>query len=441
MPLVDNSAASKISLRRLIYLDSLFTQYLQKFDKSSLIAHIVWEREKFARSFFETYQGFDLAKFLTFNVLIKRLMSRTSFTGQLLANEKNTADLIDRFSGYVSIYHDHISLKSGFYSMIGVKPFDLEKMSKEELLKNFKIVPNETYLPVLETFESNDILREEEAQRKIEEYKSQFQPAMSQKKITYTPYEIIEKFYPTLNQLYCGLFRNTLFLRIFDFSYLKGHVTPSKMMDFVNQFPLVESYPTVAEVNDFLRRLEKSFPGMRPKIPEKMFVFSEKNSQIFPLFVALENHVFISHRTSFIIYLLLHPILYKDRFDPETQRRSREFEKREVAEKFRRTGFNYFPDLQDKKKKPTLQIDGIATRGDTMYVIECKGWGIKPLYDLRERQQYLERDLKGIVDGREYTTKNGKLEIKKKVSLLDKVRFAKENMEIWGFDPALFPDV
>ena len=142
LPLVDNSAASKISLRRLMYLDSLFTQYLQKFDKNSLIAHIVWEREKFARSFFETYQGFDLAKFLTFNVLIKRLMSKTSFTGQLLANEKNTADLIDRFSGYVSIYHDHISLKSGFYSMIGVKPFDLEKMSKEELLKNFKIVPN-----------------------------------------------------------------------------------------------------------------------------------------------------------------------------------------------------------------------------------------------------------------------------------------------------------
>jgi len=444
LPILDKDTAVDVFGRVLRYLNDLLKKHLQAFEKNRLILHVLWEREKFARSYFDTYQGFDLTKFMTLNVLIRQLMNETIFRGNLVADERNTAELVEHFTTYVRFADYHILLEGGFYSLSITEPFDSKNLSETELLKNVKIFPNETYLPVLETFENNDILRKKEAQGKIEEYRelaeSERARILKRGKVAYTSDQIIEKWYPTLNQLYCGLHRNVKFRETFDLCNFKGF-SPQRIMEFVNQFPLINSVFTSSEVGDFLERLQRSFPGRRSKVLEKAFVFGETNSRIFPLFVRLGNLVYISHRTAFVVYLLLHPILYKERFDLETSRRSLEMERREAQENFEKAGFTYSPGLKDNPKKPRLEIDGIATRGATMYVVECKGWDLKPLYDHEWRQKDLERDLRGIVDGVKYERKDGQLKSERKVSLLEKVRFAEENMKIWSFDSESFSEV
>ena len=52
-----------------------------------------------------------------------------------------------------------------------------------------------------------------------------------------------------------------------------------------------------------------------------------------------------------------------------------------------------------------------------------------------ELHDYLERDLKGMVDGIKYTAKKGRLVGKKIPSLLDKIQYVTSNMQRHGFDP------
>jgi len=435
----------EISVRRLKYLKSLFDKLFQSFEKNPLMVHVIYEREMFVRNFFKKYQPLDLKEFMTFNLLIKELAKETNSDGNLLADQSNTAKLIEYFSKYVNLYDDHILLENDFYSMIANQPFDLSSLSMDDMLKSFKVIPNETYLPVLETYENNDIMRADEARRKIAEYERQYPLSMDflpKNKVDRTPDEIIKEFYPTLNQLLCGLSRNTMFQETFCFeSYRKLHIAPKKIMNLANAFPALKQGITKVAIDDFRIKSQKIFPGVRSKMLERSLVFSETNSNVFPLFVALGDCVYISHITSFLIYLLLHPVLYKQIFDQETQKRSHEFERQEVERKFRELGFDYLPNVKDRDKNPTLQIDGVATRQTSMYVVECKVWDLKPLYYHQWRQQDLERDLKGIVDGLSYEMKNGKRQSDRKVSLLHKIDFVKKNMKNMGFDPALHTEI
>ena len=132
----------------------------------------------------------------------------------------------------------------------------------------------------------------------------------------------------------------------------------------------------------------------------------------------------------------MHGIIYKDLFDRETERRSKEFEKAEVKKNFERIGWLYYTNKTDKKN-PSLEIDGLATYNKKMLVIECKGWQLYPLYESQKRQSYLTRDIKGIVEGKKFT---GEKAIKVP-SLVDKIEFVKKNMNIWGLNPADYDEV
>jgi len=66
---------------------------------------------------------------------------------------------------------------------------------------------------------------------------------------------------------------------------------------------------------------------------------------------------------------------------------------------------------------------------------------LTPFYEHKNKHKYLERDLKGIVDGFEYTTKKGRLTSKRIPSLIEKIHYARENMQSEGFDPSEFRTV
>jgi hypothetical protein len=257
------------------------------------------------------------------------------------------------------------------------------------------------------------------------------------KKVTYTARELIRTCYPILNALYCGLLKNVFYASTFDFSNYRGVVhDPTWIMEIANRFPLVEGIGTVAPLHVF-RALLKQYFGSHALAAEPILLFSKTNTTTFPLFILLDGRVFVSHRTAFIIYALLHPILLKDYYDNETARLTKQLETGKAKDAFERAGFRYVPNILDRPKKPRMEIDAVAGRNGTLLVVEIKGWGLTPFYEHKKKHEYLQRDLKGIVDGIKYT-KSAKKRI---VSLLEKIQYVTSNMQRCGFDPLEFKTV
>ena len=171
VPLVSKPLSIEISRRRLEYLDQLFLRGIQEFTKNQLISHIVWEREKFARSFFDEYQVFRIGKFVAYSLLIKKIMAQKQFKGNLVADERTTQQLVDLFSEYIGHLTDHIYLEDGLGELMAKGSFDSDNIPPEQMLSNFVVVKNQRFLPIHSTFANNQIYDKEEAKRKFEEYK------------------------------------------------------------------------------------------------------------------------------------------------------------------------------------------------------------------------------------------------------------------------------
>jgi len=440
---VDRTLALQISDDRLSHLYGLFLEYLKQFKKKQLIAHILWEREKYSRGYFDNYQAFEISRFVSYSYLIKRLMVEP-FDGYREANTQNTPEIISKFSKYLGLLTEHIYLKNGFAEMVAKQPFDPGSLTLEKKLSDFKITYTEDYLPLIRTFANNEIYSKEEGERKIEEYRKELerirQSENASAKIKYTPEEMIRNFYPTLNQLYCGLLKNVVYATTFDFSNYNGIVTdPARIMELANGFLPVRDMITATSSVEFRRGLRRVF---KEKMHEAagVLLFSETNVKTFPLFVLLDDHVFISHRTAFLIYLLLHPILVKQCFDKETVKRSKDLETTMAKDAFQKAGYKWVPVVTDKKKA-TLEIDALAARNGTLFVVEVKGWGLTTFYEHKNKHEQLVRDLKGVVDGLCYRMKDGQLVGKKIPSLLEKIEYAKTNMSKHGFDQKVFMSV
>jgi len=438
--IVNKDEALKISNYRIKLINNVFAGHFRKFQKDRLIAHIIWARENFSRSFFKEYQGLDLNKFLTLNLLIKRLMSQQNYKNEIEADQKLVNEIVDTFSRLVSLVNMHIQLANSFANMMHKPQLNFREVDLEQLMADFRIVPNERFKPLLRTCRSHDVLTVTQAKEKIENYKREFKSLMLSKahepKKSYTIGGFVKHFYPTIDQFYCSLLRNALFARTFDFANFGDNLlSPRRLMDLVNQFPMVEEAITVANIDDFLEKLQVycSLPEERLK---ELFIFSENNQKPFPLFVRLENYIFVSHRTSYLIHILLMPIFHKEVFHKETEKRGIELEKKEVKSEFEKIGYKYYSDIKDKKKA-TLQIDGLAICDEVAYVVECKEWGIRPFYDHRKIHSQIERDLKGVVDGVKFSTMKGKLRTKKTVSLPEKIEFVKQNRNRWTLNPEI----
>ena len=78
--------------------------------------------------------------------------------------------------------------------------------------------------------------------------------------------------------------------------------------------------------------------------------------------------------------MFLHAFTHKKIFDGITETKSKEFEKETVKNNFEKIGYQYIPNITDKRKS-TLEIDGLAIKDNICYIVECKGWKLRPLID------------------------------------------------------------
>ena len=375
---------------------------------------------------------FKMSLFLSYSILIKRIMGESSFSCSIAANQKNTGELVESFSKYIQFLTDHSHLQDGFAELKAKSDFRLETLSMSQKLSNFSIIANEDIIPIYQTFANNQIYNDTEAQRKFEEYSKDLQ-AVERKPLALDPETYISRNYVVLNSFYCGMLRDEIWGKdVFDFAnYHKAGITPDQVMAFANVFQMPQKSPAIVDSGMFRVWLDRIFDNNMIEI-ERLFVFCEENQSTFPLFVELEDRVLVPHATAYLVSRLLYPIVHKELFDAETERRSKELEMVRVVEAFSEAGYRYYSNLTDKKQ-PSMQIDGIAIRNREMWVVEVKGWRTRRYFEHRKRQDWLVRDLRGIIDGWKYSTIGGTQRREKKVSLLEKLEFVKSNMSIWGF--------
>lgn len=450
LAVLDSATAIEVSNRRLEYVKKLWEDYIRTLDKESLLAWVTWEREKYSRLFFQRYGTLDLGKLLAYTLMLKRTMQLGKVDGKtIIDNEETAKKLTDTFEKLSEIEVDHLHLKSCYSNMLYLDKFDdVKNLTPKQLVDDFVMVQNEKFITLMKTYENHDIFTVEEAEKRLQQYQTEFadilnQPIQEKKK--YTTEEFVKRFYNLILTMYGGLLKNRLYAETFDLTvYGKLFINPVRLMEFVNSFAIMEGCATVCNTKEFMASAEQFF-RQRSGILAKILLFDETNPSIFPLFVRVRkdslDYVFISHAFSHFIYIMLHAVLRKDLFNAETEQRSKEFEKNVVKKEFEKNSFAYRANLVDNISKPSLEIDGIATKEDKLYVVECKGWRLPPRVEESIKRDEQIRDLQGIVDGVKYTTKNGKRITQKKKSLLEKVEFVNKNMYLWSFERKNFSTI
>lgn len=409
-------------------IESKFSAILRtNLDKSSLLIKLNWQRELFSRGFFKQYQGIDTNEFLSSNLLILRTMKEPYFKGKKDINELEITAIVDAFKRIIEAKESRLLLVNGMGEAL-------------ELYDKIKVLYNENYFPILRTYEDNDILEKSKANEKIKENLPTLLSIMREKPRAedgYSPKAFIKKHYSVINQFYCCFLRNGVFDEVFGLldKHKQLNVPPQKIMMLVNSYPYEEGKLYHTALSEFIVRAKHYLAIDEQQIKQNL-IFSERNTQNFPIFLLVNGRIYISHRSTFLIYVLLHAIVYKDLFDDETENQSKAFEKTEVKSAFERIGWKYLNNKTDKKLS-SLEIDGLATCGRRMIIVECKGWKLRPFYEYQKRQSQLVRDIKGVVDGEKYTA----LKSKKISSLLMKIEFVKKNMGIWGLNKNDFDEI
>lgn len=436
--MLDSVTANELAKKQVKRVRILWGNYLKTLDKRSVLAHIIWKREKQCRKFFESYSTLNLEDILSQTLLIKRIMHNKDFSnhGEKIEDEKSAEKLVDLYKKTLRIEEEQIKIESCLSKILYFKKFELDKVTDKELFENFRIFTNERYAELVDSYKQFNIMTEQDAEKLVEKGKLELEELRKgeEKPHPFTKEEFVAKLYDIICTIYFGLLRNRLFLEAFDLrDYKKLLKDPVELIKFVNTFGFGEDGISVCNTAEFLIRAKKFFKK-DIIILRKILLFEKENSNIFPLFVRIRHeeydYVFISHKFSEIAYIFLHAIITKQLFDAETEKRSKKFEEK-IQIELENKGFRYFPNVTDKKN-PTIEIDGIGVDQNYCLVIESKAKRLPTLIEENKRRYQIVRDLKGVIDGIKFSMKNGK-EIKKKVpSLLEKIDYVTQNKELFG---------
>lgn len=408
-----------------------FNKIISTSNKRELLLWILDEREMLAAEFFKDIPSLDLNKFLAINILIKEVFEKYETIGIVPPNQDSVEKLINYFCFFVGLQEKGDLLKDEFAYYIAKEPFDLETIDESKLMSNFKFVYAQQWSGIVRTFEDNLILTADSTNLYIEKHRKEYAEirASLPPKRDLSMEDTIKNNYPMFKSFKTSLTKNTIFAHFFDLTYLqKKQISPGIFQKFIREFRQKNTNSIFSECvprKEFFRFIRRKLKEFNKYEIYDTLVFGKENKDIFPFFVELDGFVYISPHFLFLMNTFYIPFYHKDLYDNETTRLSYIFEENEVPDKLRMNGFKVRPNVKDRKKNPTLQIDSIAWKNKVLYVIEVKIWDISCAFENKQTHLIRERDLRGIVDGFKYT--NG--EPSPIPSLSKKIDFVKSNIE------------
>ncbi len=392
---------------RIETLNRLFSGYLTQVKKSKLIAHLLNEREEIAcKFFFGESHNINPYQLLGISIMIQRVIRDGNSNG--VEDLGSVQELVSLFERFLKICEENILISEGvaFYTYKRLIPYS--ELSREEALSNYKIVYREEWKSIFESYRDELFMSEADAKDYMEKYREEYEKlAKNKKTIRYSPETFITGGFPAINSLYSIFLKNVLFAQMFDLSSLKDYFTLEQLASIFRPFDRLteDSRLMVATTENELDTLLEKLKLDKNLVKKKLLV-DDNNTKTFPFLVKVsdgkDERILVTPKFFRILFILLHALFYKKLFDAERERRSKIIETVGAAEEFKKIGFDYKPNITDKKKS-TLEIDGVAFNDSKCYVCEVKFRTIKPFFEQLQVHRQIIRDLKGIVDGKKYT--------------------------------------
>lgn len=414
----------KLCEKQYQYFDEILSHSLKKYSKKNFLVWLLGFRENLYSKFIIEDPFIKLDELLSINVLIKKVMESCGNTGIEVDNEGNIKSILFSFQSLIKIKEHCYLIEEEFGYFVVKEDIDLENIGPENLFSNFKFVYDEDWIIVIESFDQSLIMTTETGEKFLENYQEEYEKIKNNNtsEEMNNPEEYIHNLYPLFQSFRVGLTKNKLFADTFDFDYLEDKKILIELFSKISKnFGFQHGLLTCTDKEEFKKFLNSEFNDLDQTRLYNNLVYSETNQDVFPLFVELDNQVFISRFFTNLIGLFYYSFYYNDLFKKETESLSQIFEKIDVPNKFHENSFNVRVNM---KKKKTFEIDTIAWDNNTLYVVESKIWDVRPYFEHRRIHGYRERDLKGIVDGFKYTGENAK----PIPNLTDKVDYVKENI-------------
>lgn len=412
----------KIADYLVLYLNKIFVNDIRKYKKIQILANVLWAREKVIRDFQDNYTTIDINKLLSCNLLLRRLIRIDGFLGIEEISEEKINQIIQIYGELAKFEEDRVKLESNHCNMVKLDKYDLQNLNIESISRSITVCPNENYARIMRTFEKYNIVSENMAKRKMNEWGKDWKPVERGTNKSYSSEETIKRFYDLISGFFLAFNRNRVMMEGFGLKNVEEiDIDPMKIKIFVASYPTKPDGPSFRQFSDFQGELIGSFGG-RFKQFMKHFVLSEDNPDAFPLFVKLGDVVLMSQNYGEFYTYMLHAILNKDLFHKETEKRSKEIESRILKSKFEELGYRYIPNHKVKNK---LEIDGIAISNSQVYVIELKSWAVRKLLEEKMSEENLKRDIRGAIDG--IKTSHTRNKEKKTVSLPRKVQWVRDH--------------
>lgn len=431
-----------------------FVDYLRQFDKYQLIFELAYIREQYATDLFASteYNAIQINVIFDYTFIILELLrfGNEKKKGQNITDEK-LKELLRATEMVINVETAHSKVKAGRSTVVLKQRCDLNKLTLRNISEHIRICENEGYFKISETYRKRGILTTEEGLK----MRDQIREETGRYDRTYrdfTSEEFISDCYEIIEMLFGALVRSKFYAEVFDIrNFSNVFKDPSELMKLVWLFPKNLNTNTTVSRNTFIMKSQNLLKINKNKLTRNL-ISSQKN-HIFPLFIEVktktDKYIIISQKFAFFIYAILHAIITKNMFDQETSKRALHFESQEVKEEFEKNGYSYKYNFLTKE----FQIDGLAVRGDICYVVECKAYAFHTLIEEEKREIEMRRDIKGIIDGFEYTTKNQVTTERKIVGLPEKVKYVNDNKKSLGLygvrrvsgliilrDPPLEPD-
>lgn len=420
-------------------LQNIFLDELRKYHKDHILTNVFWQREKQIRKIHEKYSTINIARLLSCNLLLRRVIKLDNFLNQKIIDEQKIEQIIETYAELANFEEDRTRLEAGNWTMLAMVKYDLDNLDKLPLMDSVVVCPNEDYKRVMRIFAKHNVMPQKTADEKMKIWEPQFVSPVPGSKKSMTSKETIERFYELISNFYVAFFRSKIYSEAFELSKIeKITIDPLELKTIATLYLVHNELQTATKYSDFQATLISKLGGRFREFLEN-FVMSEENPNANPLFLRVKNPqagenadlVLISQAFTEFFSYPLHAILNRDVFDMEVEKRSKIFESEIVKKDFEPKGYRYIPNYKVKNK---MEIDGIAISDSLVYVIEVKGWKSKKLLEEKTAKEISKKEIRNAIDGIHYDYDTGT--IKKKRSLPEKVTWVSNNRQRFKILPS-----
>lgn len=365
----------------------------------------------------------ELDKLIAVDYLLRDLLRSDEFKGDNITNES-----FDTLIGFYSKFYvrtiDNIEYIEQDYGLVVVKVdidqneiFEETIYPKKQFLDNFlksRFYFKSEWGSVYDLFKSNLVFSKEDGERYFKEHAEEYEriekKLKGERPVSYRSLSIqdyIVKYLLLIIQLGSLLRRNDPTISLYSFNNLEKVVDDPRVLMDVSNIGMKYGKPTdlVAKISKekFSKKLCKYHSKAKAEEILTALMFDPEEGST-PLVVDRGKYLFISPMVMTIITLYLFYVMYPDEVNATKNEKAEEFEKYIVPPLLKKNGFN----LDDPKHKDEELIgrnysayggknfDIIGTKDDSIYVFECKKWGLTPKYFYKYRRENRVDELEEI---------------------------------------------